>query len=95
MFKYVGVKVIGIVGGLEKVELVKSFGVDYVIDYRSEEGKDWVKIVMDIIGGRGVDVVYDFVGKDIWEGSLVVVKRKGIIVWFGNFSGFILLLFLK
>lgn len=45
--------------------MVKSLGADYIINYRSEEGKDWVKIVMDIIGGRGVDMVYDSVGKDI------------------------------
>jgi NADPH2:quinone reductase len=34
-----------------------------------------------------VDVVYDSVGKDTWEGSLEAVKRKGTIVWFGNASG--------
>jgi len=43
--------------------------------------------VMEITGGEGVDVVYDSVGKDTWEGSLEVVKRKGTVVWFGNSSG--------
>jgi NADPH:quinone reductase len=87
ILKKIGAKVIGTAGGPEKVALVKSLGTDYVIDYRSEEGKDWVSIVKDITGGRGVDVVYDSVGKDTWEGSLAVVKRKGMIVWFGNSSG--------
>ncbi|KAK4171983.1 putative quinone oxidoreductase [Triangularia setosa] len=87
LLKHIGAKVIGTVGGPEKVELVKSLGADHVIDYRSDEGKDWIKTVMDITGGRGVDVVYDSVGKDTWEGSLAVVKRKGTIVWFGNSSG--------
>lgn len=87
VLKSIGAKVIGTAGGAEKVALVKSLGADYVIDYRSEEGKDWVGQVKEITGGRGVDVVYDSVGKDTWEGSLEAVKKKGTIVWFGNASG--------
>lgn len=87
ILKNMGAKVIGTAGGPEKCELVKSLGADVVIDYRSEEGKDWVKKVKEATGGRGVDVVYDSVGKDTWEGSLEAVKRKGTIVWFGNASG--------
>ena len=87
VLKSLGAKVIGTAGGPEKVALVKSLGADVVIDYRSEEGKDWVKKVKEVTEGRGVDVVYDSVGKDTWEGSLEAVKRKGTIVWFGNASG--------
>ncbi|KAL5341637.1 hypothetical protein BJX70DRAFT_386642 [Aspergillus crustosus] len=87
ILKTIGAVVIGTAGGGEKVELVKGLGADYVIDYRSEEGKDWVKKVKEITNGKGVDVVYDSVGKDTWEGSLEAVKRKGTIVWFGNASG--------
>ena len=87
ILKSMGAKVIGTAGGPEKVSLVKSLGADHVIDYRSVEGTDWVKIVKEITHGRGVDVVYDSVGKDTWEGSLESVKRKGTIVWFGNASG--------
>ncbi|KAH7626106.1 hypothetical protein B0T09DRAFT_293365 [Sordaria sp. MPI-SDFR-AT-0083] len=87
VLKKLGAKVIGTAGGPEKVELVKSLGADHVIDYRSEQGKDWVSTVMSLTEGKGVDVVYDSVGKDTWEGSLAVVKRKGTIVWFGNSSG--------
>lgn len=87
VLKSIGAKVIGTAGGPEKVELVKSLGADFVIDYRSEEGKDWVKKVKEVTGGVGVDVVYDSVGKDTWEGSLEAVKRKGTIIWFGNASG--------
>ncbi|KAF7596333.1 NADPH:quinone reductase [Aspergillus hancockii] len=87
VLKSLGAKVIGTVGGSEKVALVRSLGADVVIDYRSEEGKDWVKKVKEVTDGRGVDVVYDSVGKDTWEGSLEAVKRKGTIVWFGNASG--------
>lgn len=87
ILKTMGANVIGTAGGAEKCALVKSLGADVVIDYRSEEGKDWVKKVKEATGGRGVDVVYDSVGKDTWEGSLEAVKRKGTIVWFGNASG--------
>ncbi|OOF97109.1 hypothetical protein ASPCADRAFT_404354 [Aspergillus carbonarius ITEM 5010] len=87
VLKSIGAKVIGTAGGPEKCELARSLGADVVIDYRSEEGKDWVKKVKEITGGRGVDVVFDSVGQDTWEGSLECVKRKGTIVWFGNASG--------
>ncbi|KAJ5747373.1 uncharacterized protein N7511_009069 [Penicillium nucicola] len=87
ILKTMGANVIGTAGGAEKCALVKSLGADVVIDYRSEEGQDWVKLVKEATGGRGVDVVYDSVGKDTWEGSLEAVKRKGTIVWFGNASG--------
>ena len=87
ILKSVGAKVIGTAGGPEKVALVKGLGADHVIDYRGEEGKSWPAIVKEITGGRGVDVVYDSVGKDTWEGSLEAVKRKGTVVWFGNASG--------
>lgn len=87
ILKLLGATVIGTAGGPEKVALVKSLGADHVIDYRSEEGKDWVKLVKQYTNDRGVDVVYDSVGKDTWEGSLEAVKRKGFIAWFGNASG--------
>lgn len=87
ILKDLGAVVIGTAGGPEKVALVKSLGADHVIDYRSEEGKDWVKVVKEITNGRGVDVVYDSVGKDTWEGSLDAVKKKGFVCWFGNASG--------
>ena len=87
ILKSIGAKVIGTAGGAEKVALVKSLGADVVIDYRKEDGKDWVKKVKEVTGGEGVDVIYDSVGKDTWEGDLEAVKRKGTIVWFGNASG--------
>lgn len=87
ILKEIGAKIIATAGGPEKVALVKGMGVDHVIDYRSEEGKNWAQLVKDITGGKGVDVVYDSVAKDTWEGSLDVVKRKGTVVWFGNASG--------
>ncbi|KAK6386813.1 NADPH:quinone reductase [Exophiala oligosperma] len=87
ILKRLGAKIIATAGGPEKVALVKSLGADHVIDYRSPKGQDWVAQVKTITGGHGVDVVYDSVAKDTWEGSLESVRRKGTIVWFGNASG--------
>lgn len=89
VLKKAGARVIATAGGREKVEVVEGLGADCVIDYmyRGGEGKGWVERVMEITGGEGVDVVYDSVGKDTWEGSLEAVKRKGTVVWFGNSSG--------
>ena len=43
--------------------------------------------VGEITGGRGVDVVYDGVGKDSWSASLACLKRRGLMVSYGNASG--------
>lgn len=84
VLKSIGANVIGTAGGEVKCALAQSLGADTVIDYRAE---DWVSKVKEVTGGKGVDVVYDSVGKDTWEGALEVIKRKGTIVWFGNASG--------
>ncbi|KAI5283737.1 NADPH:quinone reductase, partial [Ascosphaera acerosa] len=84
LLKLAGARVIGTAGGPEKCKLVRSLGADVVIDYRSE---DWVAKVMEVTGGQGVEVVYDSVAKDTWEGSLTVAKRKGTVCFFGNASG--------
>ena len=87
ILKSIGATVIATAGGAEKVALVKSLGADHVIDYRDQSAKAWVERVQEITEGRGVDVVFDSVAKDTWEGSLDSVRRKGTVVWFGNASG--------
>ncbi|KAK2746323.1 NADPH:quinone reductase [Myotisia sp. PD_48] len=87
LLKLAGAKVIGTAGGPEKVALVKSLGADVVIDYKSADGSNWLKKVLEVTGGEGVNAVFDSVGKDTWEDSLKAVKRKGTVVFFGNSSG--------
>ena len=82
--KALGVTAIGTAGGPEKCALAKAHGYGDVIDYRSE---DFVARVMDLTGGKGVDAVYDSVGKDTIPGSLKVLKRFGTLVSFGQSSG--------
>jgi NADPH2:quinone reductase len=43
--------------------------------------------VREITGGKGVDVVYDGIGKDSWSVSLAALKRRGLMVSYGNASG--------
>lgn len=43
--------------------------------------------VRDLTGGKGVDVVYDGVGKDSWAASLASLKRRGLLISYGNASG--------
>jgi NADPH:quinone reductase len=86
VLRKIGVKIIATAGGEEKGKWAKQAGADVVIDYK-KEGVDWVKEVKEATGGEGCDAVFDSVGKDTFDGSLEVVKRKGMMVSFGNASG--------
>ena len=82
--KTLGVTVIGTAGSAEKRSLALSLGADYTIDYRAV---DWVQQVRELTRGRGVDVVYDGVGRDTCIASLDCLKPRGRLVAFGNASG--------
>lgn len=79
-----GANVIGTAGGPEKVALAKAHGCDHVIDYSAG---DFAPRVRELTAGRGVDVVYDGVGKATFEGSLDCLRPRGLLVSFGNASG--------
>ena len=82
--KQLGATVIGTAGSAEKLALAQAAGCDHVINYREQ---DFVAEVRRITGGRGVDVVYDSVGKDTFLGSLDCLHRRGLLVTYGNASG--------
>jgi NADPH:quinone reductase len=79
-----GATSIGTVGSEAKAELARAHGVDHVILYRTE---DFVARVKAITDGRGVDVVYDAVGKDTLAPSMDCLRPRGMLVSFGNASG--------
>jgi NADPH2:quinone reductase len=79
-----GASVIGTVGSEAKAKLAHENGCAHVINYRSE---DFVARVREITGGRGVDVVYDSVGKDTFPASLDALRPRGWWVPFGQSSG--------
>ncbi|KAL8141462.1 hypothetical protein V2J09_014494 [Rumex salicifolius] len=78
-----GATVIGTVSTEEKANQAKSDGCHHVINYKHE---DFVSRVNEITPGRGVDVVYDSIGKDTFEGSLACLKLRGCMVLFGQSS---------
>jgi NADPH2:quinone reductase len=82
--KALGLKLIGTAGSDDKCRLAEQAGAAYVINYRRE---DLVARVREITDGRGVEVVYDAVGKDTWERSLDCLAPLGVMVSFGNASG--------
>ncbi|MDL4862856.1 NADPH:quinone reductase [Halomonas elongata] len=79
-----GVKLIGTVSSPEKAALARDNGAWATIDYTRE---DVVERVRELTGGEMCDVVYDSVGKDTWETSLDCLKKRGLMVSFGNASG--------
>ncbi|MBN3800666.1 quinone oxidoreductase [Burkholderia sp. Ac-20392] len=82
--KLLGLKVIGTVSSAHKAEIARAHGCDHTIDYSRE---DVAKRVRELTDGAGVDVVFDSVGKDTFEGSLDSLKRRGLMVCVGTASG--------
>lgn len=81
-----GATVIVTVGSRDKAEIATALGADHVILYRQENFRERV---MDITGGKGVNVVYDAVGKDTIRDSIRSLARRGLCVNFGGASGLV------
>ena len=79
-----GARVIGTVSTQEKAQLARELGADEVILYTESDFETEVK---RLTGGKGVDVVYDSVGKDTFDKSLNCLKPRGYMVLFGQSSG--------
>lgn len=82
--KKIGATVIGTVSTEEKAALAKDAGADHVILYTKTDFEQEVK---KITAGAGVDVVYDSVGRTTFEKSLNCLRRRGMLVLFGQSSG--------
>ena len=82
--KLKGATVIGTVSTPEKAELARGAGADHVINYVVQ---DFESAVRQLTGGRGVQVVYDSVGKTTFAKSLNVLAPRGMLVTFGQSSG--------
>ncbi|MGC3982722.1 MAG: quinone oxidoreductase [Steroidobacteraceae bacterium] len=83
--KYLGAKVIGVVSTADKAKLAKKNGCAHVILSSADVAAEVKKITK----GKGVDVVYDGVGKDSFIASLDSLRPLGMLVSFGNASGMI------
>ena len=82
--KILGAKVIALAGGPEKLEIAKSRGADYLIDYRTEDVKARIK---EITGGHGADVIYDPVGGQAFQDAFRAIALRGRILIIGFASG--------
>jgi NADPH:quinone reductase-like Zn-dependent oxidoreductase len=84
MAKAIGCTVFTTVGDDEKAEKARALGADYVINYRTERFEGEVR---RLTKRKGVDVVFEHVGADTWNGSLLCLKRGGRLVTCGSTSG--------
>jgi NADPH:quinone reductase len=80
----IGARVIGTVSTEEKAKLARAAGADDIILYTKD---DFESETRRLTGGKGVDVVYDSVGKTTFEKSLNVLRPRGMMVLFGGSSG--------
>jgi NADPH:quinone reductase len=84
MAKAKGATVIGTTSSEEKAALAKNAGADHVILYTNEDFEEAVKRIMK---GKGLQVVYDSVGKTTFDKSLNVLAMRGMMVLYGQSSG--------
>jgi alcohol dehydrogenase len=82
--KAIGCTVITTVGDHEKAAKAKALGADYVINYRKER---FETITRKLTGKKGVDVAFEHVGAETFNGSLLCLKRGGRLVTCGATSG--------
>lgn len=81
---HLGATVIGTVGSEAKAEMARQNGCHHPVLYTQPS---WPRIVWEISGGRGVDVVYDSVGQATFLDSLACLRPMGMMVSFGQSSG--------
>ena len=84
MAKAIGCMVITTVGDDAKVEKARALGADHVINYNTDRFEG---VVRKITAKKGVDVVFEHVGAQTFNGSLLCLKRGGRLVTCGSTSG--------
>jgi len=82
--KAAGARVIGVVSGSHKAQVATELGADAVVD-RTQA--DFVEVVKDATGGRGVDLVFDPVGGEAFERSTKCIAFEGSIIVVGFAGG--------
>jgi NADPH2:quinone reductase len=82
--KSLGANVIATVGSSGKARIVEGWGLDHVL--RSDE-PDLAQRIRALNGGDGVDVVYDLVGRQTLDASIIALRDGGDLIHVGNASG--------
>lgn len=84
MAKRCGATVIGTVSTEEKALIAREAGADHIVVYTEQ---DFLEEIKRLTGGRGVNVVYDSVGKTTFDKSLDSLAPRGYLVLYGQSSG--------
>ena len=84
MAKHLGARVFATVSSDEKAKQASQLGADETINYTTQDFEAEIK---RLTNGKGVDVVYDSVGKTTFEKSLSVLRPRGTLALFGQSSG--------
>ena len=84
MARAIGARVIGTASSEEKAQMAREAGADEVIVFTKHDFEPEVK---RLTNGKGVDVVYDGVGKATFEKNLNVMRLRGMLVLYGMSSG--------
>ncbi len=84
MARAIGARVLGTASSEEKADLAREAGAEEVIVFTQQDFEAEVK---RLTGGKGVDVVYDGVGKATFEKNLNVLRPRGMLVLYGMSSG--------
>jgi NADPH2:quinone reductase len=79
-----GLKVIGICSGAAKIDFVKSFGVEHVIDRQRDDIGEGVKAATQ---GKGVDFIMDFAGGPDFAKNFAMLAPYGVVVSYGQLAG--------
>ena len=82
--KAAGATVLATASTDEKLDVCRRMGADHVINYKTQDFADEVK---QLTGGRGVDVIFDPVGGDVYDRSTKCIAFEGRIVIVGFTSG--------
>ncbi|KAH8595368.1 hypothetical protein B0O99DRAFT_709648 [Bisporella sp. PMI_857] len=82
-----GVRVIGTASTAEKIEEAKRNGAEFMVNYKEDAESLVEKIKAITPDGEGVKVVFDGTGAGQFENDLLVLKRKGVLVSYGNSGG--------
>lgn len=79
-----GARVVATVGSESKIQLAREAGAEQVCNYSRD---DFSKAALAFTKAQGVDVAYDAVGKNTFEGTLDSLRPRGMFVSYGNASG--------
>jgi len=82
--KALGARVIATAGSPDKLEICRQCGAEFLVDYRRES---FIEKVNEITAGRGVNVVYDPVGGDVFDQSTKCIAWEGRLLVIGFSSG--------